>query len=48
MSFLRERGMGASILVAALSSSFGVTLLATTKYLGFLAGRRSARPARSH
>ncbi|MGO2793095.1 FtsX-like permease family protein [Microbacterium gubbeenense] len=38
MSFLRERGMGASILVAALSSSFGVTLLATTKYLGFLAG----------
>jgi len=38
MSFLRERGMGASILVAALSSAFGVTLLATTGYLGFLAG----------
>ncbi|MGO1840224.1 MAG: FtsX-like permease family protein [Candidatus Microbacterium stercoravium] len=37
MSFLRERGMGASILVAALSSAFGVTLLATTGYIGFLA-----------
>lgn len=37
MSFLRERGMGASVLVAALSSAFGVTLLATTAYLGFLA-----------
>ena len=37
MSFLRERGMGASILVAALSSAFGVTLLATTRYIGFLA-----------
>ena len=37
MSFLRERGMGASILVAALSSAFGVTLLAATGYLGFLA-----------
>jgi len=38
MSFLRERGMGASILVSALSSAFGVTLLAATGYLGFLAG----------
>src|SRR5690606_22821596 len=37
MSFLRERGMGASVLVAALSSAFGVTLLATTAFLGFLA-----------
>ncbi|WP_221583685.1 ABC transporter permease [Microbacterium sp. G2-8] len=37
LGFLRERGMGASILVAALSSAFGVTLLATTAYIGFLA-----------
>ena len=35
--FLRERGMGASVLVAALSSAFGVVLLATTGYIGFLA-----------
>ncbi|WP_110589599.1 ABC transporter permease [Microbacterium suaedae] len=35
--FLRERGMGASVLVAALSSAFGVTLLAATAYIGFLA-----------
>lgn len=36
MTFLRERGMGASILVAALSSAFGITLLAITAYIGFL------------
>ncbi|MGI6878916.1 FtsX-like permease family protein [Microbacterium sp. gxy059] len=36
-SFLRERGMGASVLVAALSSAFGAVLLSTTGYLGFLA-----------
>jgi len=35
-AFLRERGMGASILVAALSSAFGATLLAVTAYIGFL------------
>ena len=32
--WLRERGMGASILVAALSSAFGVVLIAATGYLG--------------
>lgn len=37
IAFLRERGMGASILVAALSSGFGVGLLAITAYIGFLA-----------
>ncbi|MFD1491402.1 MULTISPECIES: ABC transporter permease [Microbacterium] len=34
IAWLRERGMGASILVAALSSAFGVVLLATTTFLG--------------
>lgn len=36
MSWLRERGMGASILVAAISSMFGVLLLATTGFLAAL------------
>lgn len=35
-AFLRERGMGASILVAALSSAFGVLLLSATGFLGAL------------
>lgn len=34
LAFLRERGMGASILVAALSSAFGVLLLSATGYIG--------------
>jgi putative ABC transport system permease protein len=34
LAFLRERGMGASILVAALSSAFGVVLLSATGYIG--------------
>ncbi|MGO1957013.1 FtsX-like permease family protein, partial [Microbacterium sp.] len=33
---LRERGMGASVLVAALSAGFGVVLLTTTGYLADL------------
>ncbi len=33
-AWLRERGMGASILVAALSSVFGVVLIAATGYIG--------------
>ncbi|ALX66411.1 ABC transporter permease [Microbacterium sp. XT11] len=33
LSWLRERGMGASILVAALSSAFGVVLVETTAYI---------------
>ena len=36
MRFLRDRGMGASILVAAISSAFGVVLLATIGYIGFI------------
>jgi putative ABC transport system permease protein len=34
MTWLRERGMGASILVAALSSAFGVVLVSATTFLG--------------
>ncbi|WP_298037444.1 ABC transporter permease [uncultured Microbacterium sp.] len=34
LGWLSERGMGASILVAALSASFGVVLLAATDYIG--------------
>lgn len=34
LMFLRERGMGASILVAALSSAFGVLLLSATGFIG--------------
>lgn len=34
LAWLRERGMGASILVATLSSAFGVVLIAATGYLG--------------
>lgn len=34
LSWLRDRGMGASILVAALSAAFGVILVETTAYLG--------------
>lgn len=34
LAWLRERGMGASILVAALSSAFGVVLIAATGYIG--------------
>ncbi|MGP6176064.1 FtsX-like permease family protein [Microbacterium sp. A196] len=34
--WLRERGMGASILVAALSSAFGVVLVEATAYIGAL------------
>ncbi|WP_312173496.1 FtsX-like permease family protein, partial [Microbacterium sp.] len=33
-AWLRERGMGASILVAALSAAFGVILVEVTVYLG--------------
>lgn len=33
LAFLRERGMGASVLVAALSAAFGVTLVSTTGYI---------------
>ncbi|WP_238439447.1 ABC transporter permease [Microbacterium sp. JZ31] len=36
LAFLRERGMGASILVAALSSAFGVLLLSATGFIGAL------------
>lgn len=36
LGWLRERGMGASVLVAALSSGFGVLLLVTTNYIGAL------------
>lgn len=39
--FLRERGMGASVLVATISSAFGVLLLSTT---GFLAAAMRADP----
>lgn len=34
LSWLRERGMGASILVAALSSAFGVVLISATGFIG--------------
>ena len=33
VAWLRERGMGASILVAAISTVFGVVLIATTDFL---------------
>lgn len=33
LEWLRERGMGASILVAAISAAFGVVLIATTEFL---------------
>ena len=33
LGWLRERGMGASILVAAISTAFGVVLIATTDFL---------------
>lgn len=36
--WLRERGMGASVLVAALSTAFGVLLIETTAYLSALLG----------
>lgn len=36
LAFLRERGMGASVFVAALTSAFGVILVDTTLYLGAL------------
>ncbi len=34
LAWLRERGMGASILVAALASAFGVVLIEATAYIG--------------
>ncbi|MBO0981980.1 ABC transporter permease, partial [Microbacterium sp. SD291] len=34
MGWLRDRGMGASVLVAALSAAFGVVLVETTAYIG--------------
>ncbi|MBO9625604.1 MAG: ABC transporter permease [Microbacterium sp.] len=34
LAWLRDRGMGASILVAALSAGFGVVLVETTVYIG--------------
>ena len=34
LAWLRERGMGASVLVAALSAAFGVILVEVTAYLG--------------
>lgn len=40
-AWMRERGMGASVLVAALSSAFGVVLLATT---GFVDAMLRANP----
>lgn len=33
LGFLRERGMGASVLVAGISSAFGVVLISTTEYI---------------
>ncbi|WP_295010534.1 ABC transporter permease [uncultured Microbacterium sp.] len=36
LAYLRERGMGASVFVAALTTSFGVILVETTQYLGAL------------
>ncbi|MBS1906861.1 MAG: ABC transporter permease [Actinobacteria bacterium] len=36
LSFLSERGMGASVFVAALTAAFGVILVDTTAYLGAL------------
>lgn len=36
LSFLRERGMGASILVSAISSAFGVILVSATGYIAAL------------
>lgn len=34
LAWLRDRGMGASILVAALSAAFGVLLVEITAYIG--------------
>ena len=34
LGWLRDRGMGASILVAALSAAFGVFLVEITAYIG--------------
>ena len=34
LAWLRERGMGASILVAAISTAFGVVLISATAYIG--------------
>ncbi|WP_217182929.1 ABC transporter permease [Streptomyces sp. AC495_CC817] len=34
LAWLRDRGMGASVLVAALSAAFGVVLVETTAYIG--------------
>lgn len=34
LTWLRDRGMGASVLVAALSSAFGVVLVVATSYIG--------------
>ncbi len=36
LGWLRERGMGASILVSAISTAFGVLLIAATGYIGAL------------
>jgi putative ABC transport system permease protein len=36
LAWLRERGMGASVLVAAISTAFGVVLITVTEYLGAL------------
>lgn len=33
-AWLRERGMGATVLVAAISTAFGVLLLSATGYIG--------------
>jgi putative ABC transport system permease protein len=41
LAWLRERGMGASVLVAAISSAFGVLLISAT---GFIAAMLSADP----
>jgi putative ABC transport system permease protein len=38
LTWLRERGMGASVLVAALSSAFGVVLISATGFIGALLG----------
>ena len=42
-AWLRERGMGATILVAAISTAFGVLLLSATGYIG----AATATPRRS-
>ncbi|PZU30512.1 MAG: peptide ABC transporter permease, partial [Microbacterium sp.] len=44
---LRERGMGATVLVAGISSAFGVLLLSATGYISAWAGSESALAGRT-